>query len=79
VDYVKLDGAFVQRVLASERDRAVLAGMIELCRSLGVATVAEMVETDAQAADLARLGVDYAQGFLFGAAAAEPLDRPTRR
>jgi EAL domain-containing protein (putative c-di-GMP-specific phosphodiesterase class I) len=79
VDYVKLDGAFVQRVLASERDRAVLAGMIELCRSLGVATVAEMVETDAQAADLARLSVDYAQGFLFGAAAAEPLDRPTRR
>ena len=73
VDYVKLDGAFVGRVLESERDRSILAGMVELCRSLEVHTVAEMVETKAQARDLRRLGVDYAQGFLYGRARAEPV------
>jgi EAL domain-containing protein (putative c-di-GMP-specific phosphodiesterase class I) len=79
VDYVKLDGAFVGRVLESERDRSILAGMIELCRSLEVATVAEMVETTAQARDLRRLGVDYGQGFLYGKASPEPLERMPRR
>jgi EAL domain-containing protein (putative c-di-GMP-specific phosphodiesterase class I) len=79
VDYVKLDGAFVGRVLESERDRSILAGMIELCRSLEVETVAEMVETTAQARDLRRLGVDYGQGFLYGKASPEPLVRVPRR
>ncbi len=75
VDYVKLDGAFVQRVSTSERDRTVLAGMVELCRSLGVATVAEMVETHTQADGLRRLGVDYAQGFFYGRPTPDPVER----
>jgi EAL domain-containing protein (putative c-di-GMP-specific phosphodiesterase class I) len=79
VDYVKLDGAFVQRVSTSRRDAAVLAGMVELCRSLGVATVAEMVETESQAEGLRRLGVDYAQGFLYGRPTPDPGARLGRR
>lgn len=79
VDYVKLDGAFVQRVQASERDRTILAGMVELCRSLEVATVAETVETAEQAEGLRRLGVDYGQGWLFGRPAARPSGTGRRR
>jgi len=73
VDYVKLDGGFVRRVLDSERDRAVLLGMVELCRSIGVTTVAEMVETHAQADRLRGIGVDLAQGYLFGRPVSDPL------
>ncbi len=66
VDYVKIDGAYVKRMETHPRDRAILKAMVGLCRDLGVGTVAEMVETESQAKALVDLGVDYAQGYLFG-------------
>jgi EAL domain-containing protein (putative c-di-GMP-specific phosphodiesterase class I) len=47
-------------------DRAFLRAMVGLCRDLGVATVAEMIETEEQARLIADLGVDFGQGYLFG-------------
>lgn len=81
VDFVKLDGAFVQRAERSERDHAVLRGMVDLCRSLEVETIAEMVETEACASIMRDMGVDQAQGFLFGRAVSDPAlptERPRR-
>jgi EAL domain-containing protein (putative c-di-GMP-specific phosphodiesterase class I) len=66
VDYVKIDGAYVKRMETHPRDRAILKAMVGLCRDLGIGTVAEMVETEGQAKALVDLGVDYAQGYLFG-------------
>lgn len=66
VDFVKIDGAYVRGLESQPRDRAILKAMVGLCDDLGIGTVAEMVETEAQAAMLADLGVGYAQGFLFG-------------
>ena len=40
--------------------------MINICRSLGTATVAEMIETEAQAKALHGFGVVYGQGYYFG-------------
>jgi len=46
--------------------------LAQLCRDLGVVTIAEMVETS-EVADLLRsFGVDLAQGFLYGKPAAKP-------
>jgi EAL domain-containing protein (putative c-di-GMP-specific phosphodiesterase class I) len=66
VDYVKLDGQYTRRLLTHDRDASILRTMAELCRKLGVSTVAEMVETEEEAAELARLGADHGQGWLFG-------------
>lgn len=66
IDGVKIDGAYVARALSSRRDALLLKAMAGLCRDLGAATAAEMVETEAQAAHLASLGVEFGQGFLFG-------------
>jgi len=66
VDYVKIDGAYVKRVLGAGRDEAILKAMVHLCRELGIGIVAEMIETDAQEAKLLALGVQYGQGYLFG-------------
>lgn len=68
-DYVKIDGAYIKSI--DHRDQAILKGMIGMCRELGIATVAEMVETPLQAERLRRLKVDYAQGYLFGRPIAE--------
>jgi EAL domain-containing protein (putative c-di-GMP-specific phosphodiesterase class I) len=37
-----------------------------MCKDLGVSTVAEMVETEEQCQYLSKIGVDKAQGWLFG-------------
>ena len=67
VDYVKIDGSYVRDAEKDAEARAFLHAMVTLCRDLKVQTVAEWVETEKQAALLNRLGVDFGQGFLFGA------------
>ena len=46
--------------------------LVELCGSLNLTTIAEFVETESTAEILRGLGVDYAQGWLYGKAEAEP-------
>ncbi|WP_453977836.1 EAL domain-containing protein [Brevundimonas sp. Marseille-Q4549] len=84
VDAVKIDGAIVKDVETDERATAMLRSIVELCRSMKLETIAEMIETDGVANTLKGLGVDYGQGWLFGKAEAEPRTQlatfsPTRR
>jgi EAL domain-containing protein (putative c-di-GMP-specific phosphodiesterase class I) len=65
VDEVKLDRTFVQGVADSTVDSAIVRAVIELTRAMGIAAVAEGVETQEQAAELRRLGCHTAQGFHF--------------
>jgi EAL domain-containing protein (putative c-di-GMP-specific phosphodiesterase class I) len=65
-DFVKIDGRYVRNATANRRDRAFLKAIAKLCRELGTATIAEMVETEAQAAAMTDLGIGYGQGYLFG-------------
>ncbi|HUI60987.1 MAG TPA: phosphodiesterase, partial [Steroidobacteraceae bacterium] len=63
---VKIDGSFVRDLLASERSVATVRAILQLVRAFPVDTVAEYVETEAVAGKLRMLGVDYAQGYLYG-------------
>ena len=69
LDYLKIDKQLAQDIAGSMRDRVVVRGVIDMARSLGLAVVAEGVETEEQLALLAAEGCNYYQGFLF----AEPL------
>ncbi len=66
VDVVKIDGAYVKRLGKSRRDDALIEGMVKLCHSLGIDTIAEFVETAEQAEKLRKMGVKYGQGWLYG-------------
>jgi diguanylate cyclase (GGDEF)-like protein len=66
VQMLKLDGTFIRDVLVNARSQALVEGVVSLARSLGIETVAECVETTEVRDKLAQLGVDRAQGFLFG-------------
>lgn len=66
VDHVKLDASYVQGAARTPRDRGVVASMVALAGSVGAITVAEGIETEAQAALMVELGVDHGQGWLFG-------------
>jgi EAL domain-containing protein (putative c-di-GMP-specific phosphodiesterase class I) len=66
VDFVKIDGSFVQAAESGARGRGMVASMVELAAGVGAQTVAEMIETDEQAALMRELGVKFGQGWLFG-------------
>ncbi len=65
-DYVKIDGVYVHEAEDSQSGRAFLKSMARLCQDLDIATIGECVETNGQAELLKDIGVQYAQGFLFG-------------
>ncbi|ODP39352.1 putative bifunctional diguanylate cyclase/phosphodiesterase [Sphingomonas turrisvirgatae] len=69
LDYLKIDRKLTQDIAGSVRDRVVVRGVIDMARSLGLAVVAEGVETDEQLELLAKEGCQFYQGFLF----AQPL------
>ena len=69
-DVVKLDKRLVQD-LPDERARTVLRAVTETAHSLDAVVVAEGVETERLAEEVAALGADLGQGWLFG--------RPARR
>ncbi|WP_395331833.1 EAL domain-containing protein [Novosphingobium sp. BL-8H] len=67
VDTLKIDRSFISRLENFEReDAAIVGAVIDLARNLSISTVAEGIETAAQAAHLARKYCDHGQGFLFG-------------
>ena len=66
VHEVKIDKAFVDHVDGEGADRAVVRAIVELCDSLGLATVAEGVEHASQAYVLESVGVQQVQGYFYG-------------
>jgi len=66
LDALKIDRAFVSGMSGSAEHMAIVSAIINLARALGIAVVAEGVETEEQARKLKSLGCDEAQGYLFG-------------
>lgn len=66
VDFVKIDGSFVRQATVGARESGFISAMVELARCVGANTIAEMVETEAQAGTMRQLGVQFGQGWLFG-------------
>jgi diguanylate cyclase (GGDEF)-like protein/PAS domain S-box-containing protein len=65
VHEVKVDRAFVKDVAESGVDSAIVRAVIDLANAIGIAAVAEGVETADQVAELQVLGCQVAQGFYF--------------
>jgi diguanylate cyclase (GGDEF)-like protein len=65
VGKIKLDRSFVSDMSASPHDAVIVKSTIDLGRSLGLKIVAEGVEDRDTLHDLAELGCDLVQGYLF--------------
>jgi diguanylate cyclase (GGDEF)-like protein/PAS domain S-box-containing protein len=63
VDYLKIDGQFISQIATDAVDRSMVEAISKVGRALGIATVAEWVESEAVLDELKRIGVDYAQGY----------------
>jgi diguanylate cyclase (GGDEF)-like protein/PAS domain S-box-containing protein len=65
VDRLKIDQSFVQKIGKTAHADAIVKAIISMARSLGLGTVAEGVETEAQRQFLAECGCLEGQGYLF--------------
>ena len=63
VDYLKIDGQFISQIATDAVDRSMVEAISKVGRALGIATVAEWVESEAVLEELKRIGVDFAQGY----------------
>jgi diguanylate cyclase (GGDEF)-like protein len=63
VDVIKIDRSFVMGMMEDESDRAIVRSTIDLAHNLGLAVVAEGVDSKDTLEELARYGCDLAQGF----------------
>ena len=63
VDYLKIDGQFVENVTRDRVDRSMVEAISQVGKTMGIQTIAERVESADVLAELGRLGVGYAQGF----------------
>lgn len=76
-DCIKIDGSLVRGVALDANKQAFIRMMVDLASTFSVETVAEMVEDRADAQILARLGVDYLQGYYFGRPGPSPMQPKT--
>ncbi|MGO4436658.1 putative bifunctional diguanylate cyclase/phosphodiesterase [Rhizobium sp. RAF56] len=63
---LKIDRQLVAAITVSEKQRRLLASIVEIAKVVGVEVVAEGVESEEHALTLARMGCDILQGYAIG-------------
>ncbi len=66
VDYLKIDGSFVSRMMDDPVDNAMVKAIHDIAHVMQIKTIAESVEDERTAIRLTELGTDFAQGWFFG-------------
>jgi diguanylate cyclase (GGDEF)-like protein/PAS domain S-box-containing protein len=72
VDFLKIDGGFVRNITRNPIDKAMVVAINNIGHVMGLATIAEFVESDDIKTLLRAQGVDYGQGY--GIARPVPID-----
>jgi EAL domain-containing protein (putative c-di-GMP-specific phosphodiesterase class I) len=66
VEAIKVDRAFVSGLGIENEDTTIVEAVVKLGQALGLAVIAEGIETPLQLSRLRELGCDKGQGYLFG-------------
>lgn len=76
-DIIKIDRELVRGIDDDRARRAIVAGIVGICRTLGIKVIAEGIEQAREMATLRDLGVTLMQGYLFARPGFETLPVPT--
>ncbi len=63
VDFLKIDGHFIRHVAEDSVDESMVKAIAEVGKAMGIATIAERVESKAVIEKLGEIGVEFAQGY----------------
>ena len=63
VDYVKIDGSFVEHIITDPTSLAMVRAISDIARVMGIQSIAEYVENEQIRDRLLEIGIDYVQGF----------------
>lgn len=63
VDYLKIDGSFVEGMKNNNSDVDMVRSICEVAHVMGKRTIAQYVDSEETIAHLRKMGVDYAQGY----------------
>ncbi len=63
VDYLKIDGRFVQQIVDEPVDLAMVEAINHIAHVMGIRTIAEFVENETILEKVTAIGVDYVQGY----------------
>lgn len=72
-DKIKIDKSFIRNLTLHPRSSAIISAIVTLARGLDMSVTAEGVETREEFERLKALGINFAQGYLFGRP--HPIDR----
>ncbi len=73
-EIVKLDRDLIAGVQAETRQHRLLRSIIGLCQEMEAKVIAEGIETEAELQAVIDLGVEFAQGYVFGLPTSPPPD-----
>jgi EAL domain-containing protein (putative c-di-GMP-specific phosphodiesterase class I) len=71
-DILKVDGQFVRGIDRDPNNQVLAGALVSIGRHFDMLTIAESVETEAEAMFLAEAGFDCLQGYLYGAPSLSP-------
>jgi len=66
VDMLKIDGSFILDITENRISESMVAAITQVAKVMNLQTVAEFVENEETRELIAEMGVDFAQGHLFG-------------
>lgn len=75
IDIIKIDRSFVGAIDSGARSGAIVESLLTMTRRLGMMTIAEGIETPAQARRLEEMGCRLGQGFLYSPPVPAPVVR----
>ncbi|MCX6072777.1 MAG: EAL domain-containing protein [Campylobacterales bacterium] len=67
VDYIKIDGSMIKNIDTDQNSQMITKTIVNFANNMKIKTVAEFVHSKNVADKVKELGVDYSQGYYFGA------------
>ncbi len=72
-DYIKIDGSMIKDIDTNQDAQAVVSTIVDFAKKMNMKTIAEFVENETIQNIIIEMGIDYSQGYHFGAPQAEPV------
>ena len=63
IDFLKIDGIFIRELLQDPVNSLIIQSFHRVAKGMGIATIAEYVDSEEKLVRLKSLGIDYAQGY----------------